>query len=594
MSEDPWSLFAEDAVTGEPQSVGATGDATVAAAALASLALSDSAEGAEKADCKPHKIPAAGEERSLVSVPYQHTMIALSRFMNEHADATITDCQKLRDSTKDETEKGAFEDFRQHLHTMHKLVLQVLPKRPTGKGAKKSVPFPVLPAAAEKSLLEAIATEASALEARAWNWMTVQGSWPHVVFRECYVMGKIARAVSEAHFGHVETAMECIDLALIMGVPGAELEEMIDAVEMGCIASSAARAAVNQVAYGDDAVSLPTIPTLLAAGSVLDIPDITSSTAIPRVRGQGSKLRKEKKKGRQSKKGGAGAGTETEEAVEDSDEILEEDAKLRAIRRVNEAGKHLTLADFRKNYIKPNKAVVICHATDGWEALHKWRNLNYLAEAYGHRTVPVEIGQHLSGFWEEKSMKFRDFIAQFIAPSVGWGWGKRFAVCANDTPGSIHPRQVGYLAQHMLFHQIPRMTEDFEIPIYAGDDVGSINSWFGTAGTVTRLHFDSYENLFTQVLGYKYVRLYAPSETPKLYPIKPITGAGSSLDDVITSQGNVSAFDVEHPNYDSHPLAKEAAYLETVLGPGDILYIPKGHWHFVKGLTPSFSINFWF
>jgi lysine-specific demethylase 8 len=33
--------------------------------------------------------------------------------------------------------------------------------------------------------------------------------------------------------------------------------------------------------------------------------------------------------------------------------------------------------------------------------------------------------------------------------------------------------------------------------------------------------------------------------------------------------------------------------LETVLHPGDMAFIPKGWWHEVEALTPSFSVSFW-
>ena len=32
----------------------------------------------------------------------------------------------------------------------------------------------------------------------------------------------------------------------------------------------------------------------------------------------------------------------------------------------------------------------------------------------------------------------------------------------------------------------------------------------------------------------------------------------------------------------------------TILGPDDVLFIPRGHWHYVRALTPAFSLNFWF
>ena len=135
-------------------------------------------------------------------------------------------------------------------------------------------------------------------------------------------------------------------------------------------------------------------------------------------------------------------------------------------------------------------------------------------------------------------------------------------------------------------------------------------------GTVTRCHFDTYENLLTQVStnsvlfapgpkllissflqvwGYKYVRLFAPEHGPHLYPIRG-SGASGDSGDATTSQGNISAVDVESPDLVSHPLFALAAeaYVDAVLGPGDALYIPPGWWHYVRSLTPSFTVNFWF
>jgi lysine-specific demethylase 8 len=38
---------------------------------------------------------------------------------------------------------------------------------------------------------------------------------------------------------------------------------------------------------------------------------------------------------------------------------------------------------------------------------------------------------------------------------------------------------------------------------------------------------------------------------------------------------------------------EQAKYFETLLGPGDCLYIPVGWWHYVRSLTVSFSVSFW-
>ncbi|KOO24024.1 lysine-specific demethylase 8 [Chrysochromulina tobinii] len=146
---------------------------------------------------------------------------------------------------------------------------------------------------------------------------------------------------------------------------------------------------------------------------------------------------------------------------------------------------------------------------------------------------------------------------------------------------------VGYLAQHNLFEQIPRLRRDFAIPALLAGGVQHMHAWLGPEGTVTPLHFDSYDNVLVQVVGHKLVSLFDSGQTPRLYPKE---GGGTGVD----AQGNVSAVDVEAPDMGRFPEFAHAVGYECVLGPGEGLYIPAGCWHHVRSLSPSWSISFWF
>jgi len=41
------------------------------------------------------------------------------------------------------------------------------------------------------------------------------------------------------------------------------------------------------------------------------------------------------------------------------------------------------------------------------------------------------------------------------------------------------------------------------------------------------------------------------------------------------------------------PLFKDAKYVDCILEAGECLYIPVGWWHYVKSLSVSFSVSFW-
>jgi len=247
-------------------------------------------------------------------------------------------------------------------------------------------------------------------------------------------------------------------------------------------------------------------------------------------------------------------------------------------------------------------AVVLADGTltKGWGALDLWRDLHALVTEHGHRIVPVEIGRHShdkessktadDAEWRECFLTLGEFADTYLRTSLD-----RYAEDLAAAPtGALPPAAaVGYIAQHGLFEQIPKLLRDVKQPISlasrcnGGHGLTKVSTWLGTHGTVTPLHFDLYDNFLVQVAGAKYVRLYAIDQTPLLHADD--AGAGGSL-----AQSNISPVDVERPDLGRFPRFAGAKHTDVVMLPGDALFIPKGVWHYVRSLSPSFSVNFWF
>ncbi|GJN03934.1 hypothetical protein PR202_ga21434 [Eleusine coracana subsp. coracana] len=141
-----------------------------------------------------------------------------------------------------------------------------------------------------------------------------------------------------------------------------------------------------------------------------------------------------------------------------------------------------------------------------------------------------------------------------------------------------------YLAQHPLFDQIKELHEDIAIPEYCcagGGELQSLNAWFGPQGTVTPLHHDPHHNLFAQVLGRKYFRLYPSSVSGDLYPHTE------------TMLSNTSQVDLDNIDEKEFPRTQDIEFMDGILEEGDLLYIPPKWWHYVRSLSISFSVSFW-
>ena len=50
---------------------------------------------------------------------------------------------------------------------------------------------------------------------------------------------------------------------------------------------------------------------------------------------------------------------------------------------------------------------------------------------------------------------------------------------------------------------------------------------------------------------------------------------------------------MENPDLIAFPEFSSAVYQECILKEGQMLYIPPYHWHYVRSLSLSFSVSFW-
>ncbi|KAK9072577.1 hypothetical protein SSX86_009012 [Deinandra increscens subsp. villosa] len=224
----------------------------------------------------------------------------------------------------------------------------------------------------------------------------------------------------------------------------------------------------------------------------------------------------------------------------------------------------LSLEGFMRDYFLPGSPVLLSDCMSHWPARTKWNDLNYLKKVAGYRTVPVEVGKnYLCNDWKQEMLTFSEFL-------------ERIQSNGPDVPT--------YLAQHPLFDQIQELRNDIVTPDYCfagGTEMKSVNAWFGPAGTVTPLHHDPHHNILAQVVGKKYIRLYPASFSEELYP-----HSESMLQN--SSQVDLDNFD---PN--EFPKIQDLEFMDCILEEGEMLYIPPKWWHYVRSLTTSLSVSFW-
>jgi lysine-specific demethylase 8 len=125
---------------------------------------------------------------------------------------------------------------------------------------------------------------------------------------------------------------------------------------------------------------------------------------------------------------------------------------------------------------------------------------------------------------------------------------------------------------------LPGLEHDFDFASLSPPDVKAVILWMG-ASTRSGMHFDYVDNLFAQVHGTKLAILAAPEEARHLH--------------LFPDSHTKSQVAPEHPDLDAHPRFAGATLAQGILGPGDVLFLPRAWWHYFASSASSISLACW-
>ena len=119
-----------------------------------------------------------------------------------------------------------------------------------------------------------------------------------------------------------------------------------------------------------------------------------------------------------------------------------------------------------------------------------------------------------------------------------------------------------------------------------GHSSANIHMWIGAKNVTARFHYDHAENTFVQFLGRKHFFLAPPSQASKFY----LFPAASNYH---RQSQIVDVYDMATIESDFPQFLNVSGLQETVVKPGDMLYIPIFWMHSVTSLESSLALSFW-
>jgi len=220
--------------------------------------------------------------------------------------------------------------------------------------------------------------------------------------------------------------------------------------------------------------------------------------------------------------------------------------------------------EFVEHYVSKNYPVILTDSISHWAPMKKW-NIDYFRSVHGNSMVSIQDGREADPYFERNQKlhraetRFSDFLDRLERTEKS----NDFYMTAGNM--SFHPEGLPDIFADCA---------DLDIGDgYLNGPSGSL--WIGPPGTITPLHFDMVNNLFCQISGRKRVRLVPSWSMPWVYNDYHV----------------YSDVDVTAPDFEKHPLFKNATIFDFVVEPGEVLFIPVGWWHHLESLDITISLT---
>ncbi len=221
----------------------------------------------------------------------------------------------------------------------------------------------------------------------------------------------------------------------------------------------------------------------------------------------------------------------------------------------------ITKEDFIKNYFKPQKPVVIERFIEDWPAFTKW-NLDYIKAVAGDIVVPL---------YDDRPVSHEDGFNQ---PHAKMKMASYIDLLKKE------PTKFRIFLWNAL-KEVPQLQNDYKFPNFGLRLLKGVPMlFFGGKDSYTFMHYDiDLANIFhIHFEGRKEIILFDQSQNKYLYKV-PFS--------LITHE----SIDFSNPDYKKWPALKEATGYKTYLEHGEVLYMPEGYWHYMRYITPGFSMS---
>jgi ribosomal protein L16 Arg81 hydroxylase len=227
--------------------------------------------------------------------------------------------------------------------------------------------------------------------------------------------------------------------------------------------------------------------------------------------------------------------------------------------------RNLSVNEFRREYYRSGRPVVIEDAIDQWRAKSSW-TFDFFKSRLGN--TPVETYRYDAGEYQPNNVHEMP-LAVFIDNILTNDWDS-------------YPYY--FRDNWKLFVQHKELLNDFSDPKYFFDWFRLFPAWLrrpalrifiGPKGAVTNLHQDVWGTHFwmAQIAGRKRWVVFSPDQRDFLY-------------------NNCWRVRPDNPDLDRFPLFEKARGMECTVGPGDMIFLPSNWVHWVLSLDPTISLTY--